>query len=363
MSLFFRAAAQETGPLDGYGIEANIIGGKVIKHNYRFPPVPAFSGGIDINILKQTNGKKEWEQRGRFPQIGLGITYTNYGDNKIFGQCIGLYPVLPIRLARGKKLEWDMKIGIGIGYVTSHYERHPTWDTINNLVGSSINNFTLMATALRYNVDKHLSLHAGITLTHISNGSFQLPNLGVNLAAGSIGIRYFPGERFPTRIVRNLPKRSNRWMFHGRMGIGFSQISGPNGPRYPVYLPSLFVSKRYHGRNRILFGADYTYYKSLENFLRTNEMFPGEEKKQSYQAMVIAGHELMLGRFGLLMQLGVPIKRTYRENEGLYFGKLGYNFYIIQNEQGVLKELSLHTYIKSNKFEADIIEFGVGVGL
>jgi hypothetical protein len=363
MFLFSSVAAQETDPLDGYGIEANIMGGNIIKHNYRFPPVPAFSGGIDINILKQTNGKKEWQQRGRFPQIGLGITYTNYGNNKIFGQCIGLYPVLPIRLIKGKTVEWDIKAGVGIGYVTSHYERYPTWDTINNLIGSNINNFTLLATAVRFNINSHLAVNAGITLTHISNGSFQLPNLGVNLATASVGVRYFPGNRYPTRIVRDLSPRSNRWLFHARMGIGFSQISGPNGPRYPVYLPSVFVSKRYHGRNKIFLGADYTYYKSLENFLRTNEMFPGEEKKQSYQAMIIAGHELMLGRFGLLMQVGVPLKRTYRENEGLYFEKLGYNFYIIRNEQGPIKELSVHSYIKANKLEADIIEFGIGVGL
>ncbi|HYD21029.1 MAG TPA: hypothetical protein VEB40_06095, partial [Flavipsychrobacter sp.] len=91
----FSVSAQEKKSLDGYGIEASLFSGKIIKYNYRFPPIPAISGGIDINILKRTNGKKEWQQRANYPQIGFGITYTHYGDNKILGQCIGIYPVLP----------------------------------------------------------------------------------------------------------------------------------------------------------------------------------------------------------------------------------------------------------------------------
>src|SRR5690606_18636903 len=128
--------AQESNALDGYGIEANVLAGKIIKHNYIFPPVPTASGGIDINILKRTNGKKEWQQRRNYPQIGIGLTYVNYGNNAIYGQCIGAYPVIPIQIVRGKKVEWTAKVGIGIGYVTRRYERYPTWDTINNLIGS-----------------------------------------------------------------------------------------------------------------------------------------------------------------------------------------------------------------------------------
>ena len=359
----FSVSAQEKSSLDGYGIEASLFAGKIIKYNYRFPPIPAISGGIDINILRRTNGKKEWQQRANYPQIGLGITYTHYGDNKILGQCIGIYPVLPIKLVQGKKLDWDIKLGVGVGYVTHRYERIPTWDTLNNIIGSRINNFTMMATAVRYKVDEHLSLHAGLLLTHISNGSFQSPNLGINLASGQIGVRYFPGKANPERISRELAKVKNRWLLQARMGMGFSELATPYGPRYPVYMPSLFVSKRYRERNKMFAGIDYSYYKGVEAFLRNNEIEPGKEAKNATQVIVFAGHEFVMGRFGLIIQAGVPLQRTSRENEGMYSEKLGYNFYLLKEERGPVKELTLHTYIKANKFEADIIEFGMGIGL
>jgi hypothetical protein len=364
-TVFFSLAAyaQEDKPIDGYGIEANLMAGKLIKHNYIFPPIPAISSGIDINILKQTSGKKLWQQRRNYPQIGLGITYTNYGDKDIYGHCIGIYPVIPFHIAGGKRISWDIKLGIGVGYITRSFERQPTWDTINNLIGSKLNNFTLAATSVKYNINEHLSLQAGLTLTHISNGSFRLPNLGLNLATGHIGIRYFPGRPTPKRITSYLPQLKNRWLLQARMSMGFCEMQGNNGPLYPVYMPSLFVSKRYASRNKVFLGVDYSYYKSLEAFLKNNEIHPGEESRYATQACVIAGNEFLIGRFGILLQVGVPFKKTARENDGLYFPKMGYNFYVLQNETGPIKELSVHSYIKANRFEADLIEFGIGVGL
>lgn len=358
------ALAQDANPLDGYGIEANVLAGKILKHNYIFPPVPNASGGIDINILKNTDGSKDWQQRRNYPQIGLGLTYVNYGNNAIYGQCIGAYPVIPIKIISGRKFEWTAKVGIGIGYMTRRYERFPTWDTINNLIGSRMNNFTTAAMDVRYNFNKNLSLLLGFTFIHVSNGGLRLPNLGLNLPTGHIGIRYFPGNPMPKRKVNELPTLKNRWLVQARLGIGFSEIGANDGPMYPVYLTSLFVSKRYaNGRNKAFAGLDHTYYRSLHAFLRNIEAYAGEENKYCQQASVIVGNEFLIGRFGIVMQVGFPFIKTVRENDGIYFPKFGYNYYLLKEERGIVKELTLHSYIKANRFEADVFEFGVGVGL
>ncbi|MCW3123520.1 MAG: hypothetical protein JWQ38_3012, partial [Flavipsychrobacter sp.] len=84
--------AQQSSPWTGVGIEANVFAGKVIKHTKKFHlPVPDLSTGADINFQWSTYGKKEWHQRRRYPLIGIGFTYTNYGIDSIYGRCFSLY--------------------------------------------------------------------------------------------------------------------------------------------------------------------------------------------------------------------------------------------------------------------------------
>ncbi|MCB0699057.1 MAG: acyloxyacyl hydrolase [Chitinophagales bacterium] len=357
----FSVTAQEW--LAGYGVEVNPIFGKVLKHNYIFPPVPKSSYAIDINILKQTNGNKEWQARRKYPLFGLGITYTNYGIDSIYGKCIGLYPVWEFPIIKGEKLEWTCRFGYGIGYISKTYERYPSFDTVNNLIGSHVNNFTMFTTQLRYKLNHHVHIHAGFNYSHVSNGSFKLPNLGVNMYGGHIGVRYFPVTDDPPKALKNFSQLSlpNRWMVQARVGMGLVEYGNTDGPQYPVYTATLYGSWRYGSRNKILAGIDYSYYKSVESFLRLNEIEIGEERANSWEGAIFVGHEFIIGRVGVLAHLGIPFKRTVT-NEDLTIQKLGYCYYIIQQEKGILKELTANCFIKSNNLEASHLEFSLGVG-
>src|ERR1700742_1859265 len=78
--------AQEIPASSGFGIEANMIAGRIIKHTKKFTaPIPPISTAFDVNFLWQTYGKKDWQQRRNFPVIGIGITCTDYGNRTIFG--------------------------------------------------------------------------------------------------------------------------------------------------------------------------------------------------------------------------------------------------------------------------------------
>lgn len=361
--LLHESYAQSSDALAGYGVEANYFGGKVLKHNYIFPPVPKSSYAIDINILKRTNGNKEWQERRNYPLVGLGITYTNYGIDSVYGKCIGLYPVWEIPIVRGEKLEWTCRFGYGIGYVTKHFEREPSWDTVNNLIGSHINNFTMFTMQLRYKVSHRLHIHAGFNYSHISNGSFQLPNLGVNMYGGHIGLRYFPVTDQPEQRGRHPEELKKRWLFQARVGLALTEYNNVDGPRYPVYTAAVYASKRYGNRNNKVFaGVDYSYNTSMYAFMRNNGIEVGKERANSWEGVIFIGHEFVIGRVGVVAQLGVAFKHELI-NKDLTVQKLGYNYYLIQNEQGLLKELCLNAFIKSRDLDAAHIEFGLGFGL
>lgn len=356
-------SAQSGDWLAGYGVEVNPFFGKVLKHNYIFPPVPKSSFAVDINILKQTDGRKEWQARRNYPLVGVGITYTNYGLDSVYGKCIGLYPVWEIPIIRGEKLEWTCRFGYGIGYVSKRFERYPSWDTVNNLIGTHLNNFTMFTMQARYKVNHNIHINAGFNYSHISNGSFRLPNLGVNMYGGHIGLRYFPVTDEPDKTGGNTSDLKKRWSFHLRAGLGLVEYNNPDGPQYPVYSATAYVGKRYSSRknNRVFAGVDYSYFESIYSFLRNNQVDVGNEYAKSWEGVIFIGHEFVIGRTGIVAQLGVPFHHT-ANNKDLTIQKLGYSYYAWQNEAYILKELSLNAFIKSNNLEASHLEFGIGAG-
>jgi hypothetical protein len=243
----------------GVGIEANFMTGKVLKHTPKFrAPVPELSTAFELAFLKQTNGRYDWEERRHYPLWGFGASYVHYGIDSIYGSAIGLYPLIQFNILRGKKLEWTFRGGLGLGYATRHYERAPVWDTLNNAIGSAVNNFTLFSTDLRWRMDAHWSLQAGLNFSHLSNGAMKQPNLGINMYGAHLGLRYWPDGDRPERISRERPRLRNRFLAQARLGIAFNESGTADGPIYPDYLASVFVCRRYKSRNMVFACLDYS---------------------------------------------------------------------------------------------------------
>ncbi len=344
-------------------LEANLMAGKVLKHSFRFrPPVPDLSTAVDVALVKQTIGTQAWEQRRHYPVWGVGATYTNYGIDSIYGSAFSLYPFLQTYIIRGKRLEWTLRAGLGIGYATKHYSHAPDWDTLNNVIGSAINNFTLIATDLRYRISSHWSVQAGLNFSHLSNGAIRQPNLGINMYGGHLGLRYRPAGAGQDRIVSDVPHLRNRLLVQARIGWAIDEKSGViGGPIYPVYLASGYLSKRYKGKNKVFLGLDYSYHTRIYAFQRNNEVNVGEERAHSWKSAVFLGHEWLLGRMSFLAQVGYYVRDAVLKQDP-YYEKLGYNFYLLRGERGPLKELCLSALLKTHQAAAELVEFGIGVG-
>lgn len=344
------------------GIEANVITGKVLKHTKKLTaPIPASSNAVEIALLMQTSGKKDWEQRRKYPLWGVGLKYTDYGDDRVLGAAIGIYPFLQVPIVRGRNLEWTIRGGLGLGYATSIYRRAPDWDTINNAIGSHINNFSSFSTDLRLRMNERWSLQLGLAFTHLSNGAMKLPNLGINMYGAQLGIRYWPDGDRAAPLDRDLPKLRNRVLIQARAGLAITGAGKTDGPVYPIYIGSLYGSRRYASRNKILLGVDYSYYTHLYAFQRNNEINVGEEAANSWKAGVFVGHEWLFGRMAFIAQFGYYVKQAINGQDKIY-QKLGYNYYLIRSETGAMKELALSVLLKTHTATAELVEYGVTVG-
>lgn len=349
-------------PWAGFGVEANAIAGKVYRHEKKFTlPIPALTTGFDLNLLRHTYGKKKWHQRRNYPTLGIGITYLNYGIDSIYGRCFGLYPNITIPLITGKKLEWTLRVGDGIGYVTKTYSRVNPVDTINVAIGAHINDFAMFMSNLSYHINPHWNIQLGAHMTHISNASFRKPNLGINMWGANIGISYYPVTSRPAHIVRQQAPLKNRWLIQAR--LGYSQVSSytAGGPLYPVYIATGYVSRRWLGKNKLFGGLDYSYHENVYAHLVNNRLATGQENVNSYKSAVFAGNEFLFGRVGIVLQAGVYVKQAYLKLDPFY-QKIGGNYYLVQKEHGPVKELFLSVFLKAHKSVAEFGEIGLGIG-
>ena len=357
-------SAQDQSSLQGFGIEANVLAGKIIKHTRKFTaPIPDLSSAFDVNFIWQTYGKKDWQQRRRFPLLGIGVTYTDYGLNQVFGNCLGVYTNIQIPLIRGKNIEWTLRIGDGIGYVTKKYQSSTPIDTINNAIGSHLNDFGIFMTDVRVHVDEHWQLQFGANFTHISNADYHQPNLGVNMAGIHCGVQYYLVSYKPKHVVNELPKLSNRWLFELQYGMSFKEARAPkmSNPIDPTYHGSVFASKRWLGKNKFFGGVDYAYHKDVYDFLINYGVDYGHEKAHAWDGAFFAGNEFLEGRVGIVTQIGFYYHQTFLKFDAVY-EKLGGNFYIIKSEQGTFKEFYISARLLTHEAVAEYAEFGIGAG-
>ncbi len=360
---FTVASAQGLFNTPGVGYEFNTFAGKVLKHSPKFHlPIPDLSYGFDLNIIEKTSGNKSWHQRRRFPTVGVGICYTNYGIDSVYGKCLGLYANLTIPIISLKNFQWTLRIGDGVGYVTHFYDRHPISDTINNAIGSHFNDYATFNTDLRYTVNEHWDVQAGLNFSHISDGSYHQPNLGVNLYGAHLGLRYFPVTSKPKLEIQKQTPLKNRFLFEARAGLAFTQSEAAMGPSYPVYLGSAYVSRRWRSKNKVFVGADYSYHSGVYAFMTNNLLHPGDEYSYSYNTGVFVGNEYLFGRAGIMLQVGYYLHQTGLKLDP-YYEKLGGNFYLIQREHGVVKELFISALLKTHRTIAELAEFGIGFGI
>ena len=357
-------SAQDTKPWDGFGIEINAFEGKVVKHTPKFHlPIPDLTLGTDINFQYKTYGRKAWEQRRRYPIVGVAFAYTNYGVDSVYGRLFSLYPNIVIPLITGKHLEWTLRIGDGVGIATRAYSRVHPFDTLNNAIGSKINDYGSFMMDLRYHINTHWDVQLGVNFSHYSDASYHQPNLGVNLFGEHIGIKYSPVSASPKHITRDLPHLKNRWLFQYRLTMAYDESNAPLGPLYPAYLATGFVSKRWISKNKFFGGFDYSYHTLIYAYLRNNLGFvpPGTERQHSYKTAAFIGNEFLLGRVGVVLQAGYYLHQAFM-TQGKVYEKIGGNLYLVQKEHGPIKEFFLCAFLKTHLSVAELAEFGFGMG-
>ena len=217
--------SQEKEVRNSLFIEAGVTAGPILDIYPNLPELGvAWSAGV--NVAWQTAGRQYWNQAMRYPQVGVLVSVTDLGNPSVLGQEFSLVPNLAYRFARFGKFNLMGFVGIGFALFNKPYDRIENPE--NKLIGSRLTNKTILGVMLEYQLHRVFDLTGGIEYLHYSNGHNQLPNVGINIPAIHLGIRYFPGGRPAIyHPVDSVVPMNKRWLFNVRLGLGVHEFGDP----------------------------------------------------------------------------------------------------------------------------------------
>ncbi len=303
--------------------------------------------GFEFAITKNTAGDKSWHHLYRFPGMGISLAFWELGNPRQLGTGITLIPYMDFPLTEGKLGAFGVKFGWGLGFIEK------TFDSDNNhknvAIGSSLNTSLILQPHIRLNISNRLSFHGGISMTHFSNGSVVIPNLGLNIASITSGVSYHLGKPV-VRQQRKIPRliKQKNISFFGAASL--KQVYPANGKNY--FAASLSFNHAWKNYHKSAFGAgadifyDHSIYRKIEekNITLSNSF-------ETIKTGIHGSYELIISDLSLLINMGGYLYSKL--DDGLFYHRFGMRYMI--NES-----LFACFHIKSHWGKADFFEFGLG---
>lgn len=340
---------------------ANHTGG-IIKHTDKltFTP-PAFSTGLEASLTFRTYGRRDWEAWRKYPILGLSVHGFDLGSEQL-GHSFGFYPFVDVPLLRRDQWQLFFQVGSGLAWLTRRNDR--VRNPLQNAIGSNLNNVSAFRVHADWQLAPQWLLTGGFSFTHYSNGQARIPNFGINVVGGMLGVQYTPRPltQQDFRPAAEPGTALRRWGLSTHAGMAFKEYFAVGGPRYPIYLGSIAGLYQLSRVNRLVFGVEYEYNEGVAVFskLAWQHDTARERHRAASRVMVFAGEEFLFGDWALLLQAG-----TYVGNIGdlipyPVFTRLSIRYYL-PPLPGSGGRFFAGVSLKSHVVTAEYISLGMGV--
>ncbi|MBX2980592.1 MAG: acyloxyacyl hydrolase [Flavobacteriales bacterium] len=309
--------------------------------------VEGHASALELFAERRVQGDRPWHHQYALPTYGVGVLYTGLANPDRVGGCVRVLPYLFLPFRQQAKGGFGMRVGWGVGYVTKPYDRRENPQQI--AIGSRIN--TAIQIMPEYRMQRGpWSLMAGVGVDHWSNGSYQLPNLGLNYLSASFGAAYALGER---SAADPLPPQeepiSKRPEYSVVAAFGMNESGSPLSGQYTAYSLSGQAQWRVSRKSGISAGMDLFNKGSLAS--KYPEL-AAQDRITYTQIALHGGYALLFGRGELFMHMG-PYIYTPEPEDAAVFHRVGMRY---RSGGHMVWNISL----KSHYAVADHWEFGVG---
>jgi hypothetical protein len=303
----------------------------------------------ELTISMQTKGRQLWQQANRNPQIGLSLLYGNSGSRRYIGNVAALFPYIKFPLLKTTRNTTSFRLGFGAGWVQKPYNKET--NTKNLMIGTSLNGCINMLLEQEWQVYKNLYLNAGFSFSHFSNGSFTLPNLGLNIPALSLGLRYAMQPVTPAYNRQAWPPFTKQWHYYAYTFAAGKESYPLESPVYLVNTLMLEAVRDFSYTARLGIGLNGTMDRSLSRETVTYEF---NRSDPQWQTSVYALYEHVIGNLSIPFQWGVYLYNKYQFTP--FYQVIGLRYRFLPHWIGAVQ-------LKAHLGKADYIQWGLGYKL
>lgn len=343
-------AQQNDSTPGSFAISAQVHYGFLVMHRpTMIGLVTGHTIGAEVDITKVSSGRTEFERAYKYPEVGLAYCFFDLGNPDVLGTAQALYPFVNFPLARNKTMMLALRVGGGIGYIQKPFDNYDNFK--NNAIGSHINGVM----SLRLNVDFKLTIKSKLSLgwglTHWSNGSTSVPNLGINVTTINLSYTHYFGKE--TKYNREpLPAFNPHWKNSFFIAAFHKQIVPAGGKNYLVGTIYGDRSYQFNRKSSLGFGVDVFYNQAVIESLNRQNLNPNPI--DAWRAGIHASYMLSLGELAITIENGLYVIGKLDGDQNIY------------TRLGVRQKISKHIFacinLKTHYAKADFFEFGVGYG-
>jgi hypothetical protein len=214
---------------------------------------------MELNIVKPSGGDCLWQRENNNPDYGINLTYINFGNPKILGECFAISPFIEIPLNKVEKPSRVIfRINWGLAYVTKRFDIENNHKNI--AIGSHWNVLVQYRFHWNLKLGERYRLEPGISLSHVSNCRAQVPNLGLNMISLNLGLTYKVKEtKCDVTKIDSSSKAPARHEALFWYGFGINENDPPGSTKFKAHTLSFnyFFNKR--NTHKFGVGADLYY--------------------------------------------------------------------------------------------------------
>lgn len=294
-----------------------------------------------LSLGKKTFGQSYWEQLYRYPDWGIGYSFTDLGNPKDLGQASAIYYYLRIPLFKKQKFTLSYKVSGGLAYLNQG----------SLAIGSHLNLYFDASIDAKVKLNERLELINSFGATHYSNGAIVMPNLGVNLFSYRLGIQYKLHSQEQEKTIHELPELYGKNALVIVFGAGIKEKRPDGGKKFTVASGSIDYMKVFSHKHKFGLGFDTFYDETLFELMNPDSTLSITNNDIMRYGFHLSG-EAQYKRLIIALHIGTYLHAKYTD-DGKIYQRVALRYLFSKN-------LFANVSLKTSKGVADFVEWGFG---